>query len=54
MGVGATVPHCSDGGRWGGWHVTVLCLIIYLGYMVSQAIWHTEFVFFKGCPGGFG
>lgn len=32
-------------------HVTVLCLIIYLGYRVSLAIWHTEFVFFRGCPG---
>lgn len=32
-------------------HVTVLCLIIYLGYIVSLAIWHTEFVFFRGCPG---
>lgn len=31
-------------------HVTVLCLIIYLGYRVSLAIWHTEFVFFRGCP----
>lgn len=43
-----TLP-MEEGGVDG--HVTVLCLIIYLGYMVSLAIWHTEFVFFRGCLG---
>ncbi len=32
-------------------HVTVLCLIIYLGHRVSLAIWHTEFDSLEGCPG---
>ncbi len=32
-------------------HVTVLCLIIYLGHRVSLAIWHTEFDSLECCPG---
>lgn len=38
----------NEGGVDG--HVTVLCSI-YLGYRVSLAIWHTEFVSLVGCPG---